>query len=323
MTRKTYAEALIDALVERAREDENFAMIGRGILGHGAQAHFAEPLMEKYGDRVTDPPTAEGAVASLGIGAAMAGTPIFLHFGTASFAMEAFNQIIHEAGVAHSMSGGQIKVPIVFHMFHGLRRGGSGQHSLSPQSMFANNPGLHLMMPTTAGDVKGMLRAALKSDTPTLFIDHAALLGTEGEVPDGPYEIPLGEAAIRREGKDVTIVATSRAVLWAEAAADRLAGDGIDAEVVDPRSVVPLDTETIVGSIRKTGRLVCVEEGIQMCSIGSEIAALAAEQAFSSLKAPVVRVARPPAPVPFSPPLEEAMMPGPERIVAAVKTVMG
>lgn len=323
MTRKTYAEALIDALVERAREDENFAMIGRGILGHGAQAHFAEPLMEKYGDRVTDPPTAEGAVASLGIGAAMAGTPIFLHFGTASFAMEAFNQIIHEAGVAHSMSGGQIKVPIVFHMFHGLRRGGSGQHSLSPQSMFANNPGLHLMMPTTPGDVKGMLRAALKSDTPTLFIDHAALLGTEGEVPDGPYEIPLGEAAIRREGKDVTIVATSRAVLWAEAAADRLAGDGIIAEVVDPRSVVPLDTETIVGSIRKTGRLVCVEEGIQMCSIGSEIAALAAEQAFSSLKAPVVRVARPPAPVPFSPPLEEAMMPGPERIVAAVKTVMG
>lgn len=323
MTRKTYAEALIDALVERAGEDENFAMIGRGILGHGAQAHFAEPLMEKYGHRVTDPPTAEGAVASLGIGAAMAGTPIFLHFGTASFAMEAFNQIIHEAGVAHSMSGGQIKVPIVFHMFHGLRRGGSGQHSLSPQSMFANNPGLHLMMPTTAGDVKGMLRAALKSDTPTLFIDHAALLGTEGEVPDGPYEIPLGEAAIRREGKDVTIVATSRAVLWAEAAADRLAGDGIDAEVVDPRSVVPLDTETIVGSIRKTGRLVCVEEGIQMCSIGSEIAALAAEQAFSSLKAPVVRVARPPAPVPFSPPLEEAMMPGPERIVAAVKTVMG
>ena len=165
------------------------------------------------------------------------------------------------------MSGGTIKRALVFQMFHGLRRGGSGQPSLRPQSMFANNPGLHLMMPTTPGDVKGMLRAALKSDTPTLFIDHAALLGTEGEVPDGPYEIPLGEAAIRREGKDVTIVATSRAVLCAGAAADRLAGDGIDAEVVDPRSVVPLDTETIVGSIRKTGRLVCVPEGIQMCCI--------------------------------------------------------
>ena len=322
MTRKSYAEALIDALMECAGEDENFAIIGRGMLGHGAQAHFATPLMEKFGDRVTDPPTSEGAVASLGIGAAMSGTPIFLHFGIASFALEAFNQIIHEAGVAHSMSGGQIKVPIVFHMYHGLRRGGAGQHSLSPQSMFANNPGLHLMMPTTPGDVKGMLRSALKSDTPTLFIDHAALLGTKGEVPDGPYEIPLGEAAIRREGNDVTIVATSRAVLWAEAAAEQLAAEGIDAEVVDPRSVVPLDTGTIVASIKKTGRLITVDEGYQMCSIGSEIAALAAEQASGALKAPVARIARLPAPVPFSPPLEEAMTPGPDKIVAAAKAVM-
>jgi len=322
MTIKTYAEALIDTLMEYAAEDNNFAMIGRGILGHGGQEHFADPLMEKFGDRITDPPTSEGAVASLGIGAAMSGTPMFLHFGTASFALEAFNQIIHEAGVAHAMSGGQVAVPIVFHMYHGLRRGGSGQHSLSPQSMFANNPGLHVMMPTTPRDVKGMLSAALKSNTPTMFIDHAALLGTEGEVPDEPYKISLGTAAIRREGADVTIVATSRAVCWAETAAEQLVGDGIDVEVVDPRSVVPLDTRTIVTSIRKTGRLVTVEESYQMCSIGSEIAALAAEQASDSLKAPVVRVARAQAPVPFSPPLEEAMMPGPDKIVAAVKIVM-
>lgn len=322
MTRKTYAEAFIDALMEYAAENPSFAMIGRGMLGHGAQAHFDEPLMERFGDRVTDPPTSEGAVASMGIGAAMSGTPIFLHFGTASFSLEAFNQIIHEAGVAHAMSGGQIKVPIVFHMYHGLRRGGSGQHSLSPQSMFANNPGLHLMMPTTPQDVKGMLHAALRSDTPTLFIDHGALLATEGDVPDGPYEIPLGSAAFRRTGADVTIVATSRAVLWAEEAAEQLADGGIDAEVVDPRSVVPLDAETIVASVRKTGRLVTVEEGYQMCSIGSEIAALAAEQAADALKAPVVRVARPAVPVPFSPPLEEAMMPGPDKIAAAVRTIM-
>lgn len=322
MTRKTYAEALIDALMEYAGENENFAIIGRGMLGHGAHAHFDKPLMEKYGHRVTDPPTSEGAVASMGIGAAMSGTPMFLHFGTASFALEAFNQIIHEAGVAHAMSGGQITVPIVFHMYHGLRRGGSGQHSLSPQSMFANNPGLHVMMPTTPGDVKGMLRSALKSDTPTLFIDHGDLLGTEGDVPEGPYEIPLGAAAIRREGEDVTIAATSRAVLWALEAAEQLTADGIDAEVVDPRSVVPLDSETIVASIRKTGRLVTVEEGYQMCSIGSEIAALAAERATDALKAPVARVARAAAPVPFSPPLEEAMMPGPDKIVASVKAAM-
>lgn len=323
MTTKTYAEALIEALMEKAADDDRFAIIGRGILGHGAQAHFAQPLMDAYGARITDPPTSEGAVASMGIGAAMSGTPMFVHFGTASFTLEAVNQLIHEAGVAHSMSGGQITVPIVFHMYHGLRRGGAGQHSSSPQSMYANNPGLQLIMPTTPRDVKGMLRTVLNGNNPTLFIDHSALLGTEGEVPDAPYEIPLGVADIRREGADVTIVATSRAVLWAAEAAERLAADGIDAEVIDPRSVVPLDSEAIVSSVRKTGRLVTVDEGYQMCSIGSEIAALAAERAADALKAPVGRVARPPAPVPFSPPLEEAMMPGPERIIETVRKIMG
>jgi pyruvate/2-oxoglutarate/acetoin dehydrogenase E1 component len=322
MTKKFYAEALIEALTETMEEDPGFAMIGRGILGHGAHAHFDAPLKERYGDRITDPPTSEGAVTSMAVGAAMAGTRMFHHLGTGSFSLEAVNQLVNEAGVAHSMSGGQIKVPVVFHMYHGLRRGGSGQHSCSPQSMYANNPGLQLIMPTTPRDVKGLLRAALKGDSPTLFIDHSNLLGTEGEVPDEPYEIALGQADIRRAGSDVTIVATSRAVLWAVEAAERLAAEGIDAEVVDPRTIVPLDAETIVASIRKTGRLVCVEEGYQMCSIGSEIAALAAERAMDALKASVGRVARPPVPVPFSPPLEEAMMPGPDRIVAAVKATL-
>lgn len=322
MRRITYAEALIEALVEFAEEDPGFALIGRGILGHGAHAHFDAPLMERFGDRVTDPPTSEGAVTSMAIGAAMAGTRMFHHLGTGSFSLEAVNQLVNEAGVARSMSGGQIKVPVVFHMYHGLRRGGSGQHSASPQSMYANNPGLELIMPSTPKDAKGMLRAALKSDSPTLYIDHGALLGTEGEVPEETYEVPLGVADIRREGSDVTIVATSRAVLWAVEAAERLAAEGIEAEVVDPRSVVPLDAETIIASIRKTGRLVTVDEGYQMCSIGSEIAALAAERAADALKAPVARVARPPVPVPFSPPLEEAMMPGPERIADAARKTL-
>ena len=322
MTVKTYAEALIEALMDMMAEDEKFAMIGRGVLGHGGQAHMAKPLQDKYGGRIIDPPTSEGAVASMGIGAAMSGTRMFAHFGTASFTLEAFNQMIHEAGVAYSMSGGQIRVPIVFHMYHGLRRGGAGQHSLSPQSMIANNPGIHLIMPTTPRDVKGMLRSALLSDTPTFFIDHAALLGVEGEVPDEPYEIPLGKADIKRDGSDVTIVASSRPVLWALAAAEMLSEDGISAEVVDPRSILPLDSDTIIASVAKTGRLVTVDESYQMCSVGSEIAALAAEQAFDSLKAPIQRIARPAAPVPFSPPLEEAMMPGVDKIVAAVKKIM-
>lgn len=322
MTTKTYAEAIVDALTLTLRENPKFHIIGRGILGHGGQAHYARPLMDEFADRFTDPPTAEGATASMAIGAAMSGLNMFLHFGTASFALEAWNQIIHEAGTAHSMSGGQIKVPLVMHMYHGLRGGGSGQHSISPQSMLANNPGLMVMQPTTPRDAKGMLRAALKGSNPVLWIDHGALLGTTGEVPDDDYEIPLGTADVRREGTDVTIVASSRPVLWAMEAADRLAEDGISAEVVDPRTLTPLDEDTIVASIRKTGRLVTVDESIQMCSFGSEIAALAAEKAQDALKAPVARVARLATPVPFSPPLEAAVLPGPERIVAAAKSIM-
>jgi pyruvate dehydrogenase E1 component beta subunit len=167
-----------------------------------------------------------------------------------------------------------------------------------------------------------MLRAALKCDNPVGWVDHSALLGRSGEVPDEDYEIPLGSAEVKRAGTDVTIVATSRAVLWALDAAEILAGDGISAEVVDPRTLVPLDEDTILTSIRKTGRLVTVDEAIQMCSFGSEIAALAAEKAHDALKAPVARLARAATPVPFSPPLEKAIAPSPESIAAAAKRLM-
>ena len=323
MTIKTYAEAIVDALSGMLRSDPSFHIIGRGILGHGGQEHHAKPLMTEFASRFTDPPTAEGATASMAIGAAMSGTRMFTHFGTASFALEAWNQLIHEAAVAHSMSGGQIKVPAVFHMYHGLRGGGSGQHSLSPQSMIANNAGLMLMQPTCPRDVKGMLRAALKCDNPVVWVDHAALLGTTGDVPDEDYEIPLGKAEVKRAGTDVTLIGSSRAVLWALEAAEILARDGISAEVVDPRTIVPLDEATLVASIRKTGRLVTIDESIQMCSIGSEIAALAAEKAQDALKAPVVRIARAATPVPFSPPLEAAISPTPEGIAAAARRLMG
>jgi pyruvate dehydrogenase E1 component beta subunit len=322
MTVKTYAEALIDALMGKLAENPDFAIIGRGILGHGSQADKLKPLMETYGARITDPPTAEGATASMGIGAAMSGLRMFVHFGTASFSLEAWNQIIHEAAPAHSMSGGQITVPITFHMFHGLRNGGAAQHSLSPQSMLANNPGLKLMMPTTPRDAKGLLRTALEDPNPVMYVDHGSLLGESGEVPDEDYEIPFGSADIRREGSDITIVATSRAVLWALEAAEQLAAEGISTEVVDPRTVVPLDLDTIIASVAKTGRLVTVDEAPQFCSIGSEIAAAVAEHGFDALKAPIQRVARKAAPVSFSPPLEEALAPGPERIAEAARRAL-
>lgn len=322
MTVKTYAEAIVDALTGILEENPKFQIIGRGILGHGAEAHYAKPLQDRFADRITDPPTSEGATCSMAIGAAMSGLTMYYHFGTGSFALEAWNQLVNEAATAHSMSGGQIKVPVVFHMYHGLRGGGSGQHSLSPQAMIANNAGLMVMQPTTPHDVKGMLRAALKGANPVVWVDHGSLLGQKGEVPDGPYEIPLGTATVRREGTDLTIVGSSRAVLWALEAADMLAKDGISAEVVDPRSIVPLDEETIVASIEKTGRLITVDEAIQMCSIGSEIAALAAEKAQHVLKAPVQRIARLATPVPFSPPLEAAISPSADRIVAAARRIL-
>lgn len=323
MTVKTYAEAVVDALTGLLRDNPDFHIIGRGILGHGGHEHHAHALMHDFADRFTDPPTSEGATCSMGIGAAMAGCPMFVHLGTGSFSLEAFNQIIHEAGAAHAMSGGQIRVPVVFHMYHGIRGGGSGQHSLSPQSMYANNAGLMVMQPTSPRDVKGMLRAAVRGSNPVIWVDHAALLGRKGEVPDGDYEIPLGRADIARAGTDVTIAASSRAVLWALDAAELLAKDGISAEVVDLRSVVPLDEATIVASVRKTGRLVTVDESIQMCSVGSEIAALAAEKAHDALKAPVARIARAAVPVPFSPPLEKAIAPTPEAVARAAKRLMG
>lgn len=323
MTVKTYAEAVADTLAGLLKENPNFHIIGRGILGHGGHEHHAKPLMAKYGNRFTDPPTAEGATASMGIGAAMAGCPMFVHFGTASFSLEAFNQIVHEAATAHSMSGGQIKVPVVFHMYHGLRGGGSGQHSLSPQAMLANNAGLMVMQPTTPKDVTGMLRAAIRGSNPVAWIDHGSLLGQKGDVPDADYVIPLGTAEVRRQGTDVSIVAASRAVLWALEAAELLAKDGVSAEVVDLRSIVPLDEAAILGSIRKTGRLVTVEESVQMCSVGSEVAALAADKGFAALKAPVARLARAAVPVPFSPPLEKAIAPTPAAIAAAAKRLMG
>ncbi len=323
MTVKTYAEAVVDALSGMLREDPNFHIIGRGILGHGGHEHHAHALQHDFADRFTDPPTSEGATASMGIGAAMTGCRMFVHLGTGSFSLEAFNQLVNEAGVAHSMSGGQVKVPVIFHMYHGLRGGGSGQHSLSPQSMYANNAGLMVMQPTSPRDVKGMLRAAIRGDNPVIWVDHAAMLGQKGDVPDSDYEIPLGKADIKREGSDVSIVASSRAVLWSLAAAELLARDGISAEVVDIRSVVPLDEATIVASIRKTGRLVTVDEAIQMCSVGSEIAALAAEKAQDALKAPVARLARAAVPVPFSPPLDKAISPTPESIAAAARRLVG
>lgn len=320
---KSFAQGMVDGLSYSLASDPRILVIGRGMTGHGPEMEAEKALHAKYPDRIDDPPTSEGVVASVAIGAAMAGSPTFVHFGTAVFAFEACNQILNEAGNARFMSNGQIKVPAVFHMFHGIRGGGGAQHSQSPISMYANVPGLQVVLPSSPADVQGLIRTALKSDHPTVMLNHTKLLGVTGEVPDGDFAIPFGQAEVKRSGKDVTIVATSLAVQFALKAAELLAKDGIDAEVVDPRTVVPLDVDTICHSVRKTGRLVVVDEGVRTCSVASEIAACVAEQAFAALKAPILRVTRPHVPVSYAPPLEEYVTPTAEKIAAAARKTLG
>lgn len=323
MAQKIYAEALVEGLYGCMDSDPRVSLIGRHVLGLSPLRTLMDPIREAFADRIYDPPISEAGVTALGVGAAMAGARPFIDIATASFVFEAWAQLVNEAANARYMSGGQFTVPAVFHMLHGLRGGGSAQHSHSPQSMLWNCPGLEIVLPASARDVKGLLRTAIKSDNPTVFIDHAKLFNLKGEVPDGDYEIPFGQAEIKREGGDVTVVATSFMVQVALEAADALSGDGIGVEVVDLRTIVPLDKETIFGSVAKTGRLVVVDECNLSCGIASEISATVTESAFDSLKAPILRVTRPDVPVPFSQPLEDYIMPTPDKVAAAVRKVLG
>lgn len=324
MSQKSFAVAMIDALAWSLKTDPNVVVIGAHsfLSDRGLKPEDERALWQAFPDRLIDPPTAEGVTTSLATGAAIAGMRPFLNYGTATFAYEAFNQIMSEAANVRSMSNGQLRAPLTLHMFAGIRGGGAGQHSSSPQAMYANAAGLELVLPASPADAQGLLRTAILSDNPTVVITHTGLLRETGEVLDGDHKVPFGKARVAREGRDVTVVATSLMVREALRAADMLAKDGIEIEVVDPRTIVPLDADTICASVRKTGRLVTVDEGNALCSIGSEIAALVGERAFHALKAPILRVARPPVPVPFAPPLEAHVTPNPDKIAAAVRRVV-
>ncbi len=321
MTKITYAKALIDGLHGCMSEDDRVSLMGSYVLGLSPLNTLVDRLRDDFADRIADPPISEAAVAATGIGAAMAGDRPFVDIGTASFIFEAWSQVVNEAANAHYMSGGQVTVPVVFHMLHGLRGGGGAQHSHSPQAMLFNCPGLEIVLPASPADVKGLIRQAIRSDNPTIVVDHAKLLAIEEEVPDDNYEIPFGQANVRRLGGDATIVATSLSVQTSLEAAEILSQQGVEVEVIDPRTIVPLDMETILTSVEKTGRLVVVDEANLRCSIASEIGISVAEQAFSALKAAIIRVARPDVPVPFSPPLENYISIDVDKIVKAVEKV--
>jgi pyruvate dehydrogenase E1 component beta subunit len=319
----TYAAAFVQALLDAMAEDEAVAMIGSVPLGLGPERRLTETIRARFPDRVFDPPTSEGGIAALGAGAAMAGQRPLVDLGTGAFAFLAWMQIVNEAAVAHLMSGGRVHVPVTYHALEGVRGAGAPQHSHTLHAMLWNAPGIELVLPSTAADAYGLLRTALASPNPTVVCSHARILGIEGEVPERLAPVPFGVADIKRRGRDVTIVGLSVGVHHALAAAETLAAEGIEAEVLDPCTLVPLDENAILDSVARTGRLVIVDEAPLSCSAASEIAARVAERGFRSLKAPVQRVARPDHPMPFSPPLEAALTPGPRDVEAAVRRMVG
>ncbi len=322
MRTMTFAEAIVDGLANALRADPCVTMVGSYVLGLGPLRHHMDRIKREFPDRLIDGPISEAALAGLGAGAAMAGARPFVDFGTASFSLLALSQLANESAVARLMSGGQISVPVVYHMLHGVRGGGAAQHSTSPQAMLWNSPGLEIVLPSGPRDVKGLIRRSLKTDNPTVFINHAKLMAYEEAVPEEDYEIAFGVAEIKRAGRDVTIVATSYMVRVALAAADQLAAEGIEAEIVDPRTLVPFDEAAVLTSVGRTGRLVVVDECPLRCGIASEIVATVAERGFRSLKAPPQRVARADSPIPCSPGLEAAVTPSEATIIDAVHRVM-
>jgi pyruvate dehydrogenase E1 component beta subunit len=322
MAKQSYAAAIVDGIHDSLAADGRATMIGSYVLGLGPQRKMMDRIREAFPDRVVDPPTSEAGSAATGVGAAMAGMRPFVDLGTGSFSYLAWSQLTNEAAVACYMSNGRITAGVTFHLLHGVRGGGAAQHSHSPQSMLCNAPGLEIVAPYSAADAYGLVRAAFASPNPTVIASHAKLLGIETEVPDKKAVVPIGKADVKRNGRDVTIVANSLMTHYSLLAAEELARDGIEAEVVDLRTLVPLDEATILDSVKRTGRLVVVDECPLRCGIASEVSASVAEHGFDLLKAPIVRITRAHVPVPYSLPLEEAITPDPARIAAAARKVM-
>ena len=318
-----YIDAVREAQWEEMRRDETIFMFGEGIGSRGGCWTQTKGMWPEFGEkRLIDVPLSENGFVGLAIFAAVTGLRPIIDIMFWDFANEAFGQIINQAARMRYLSNGQFKVPIVIHGVIGAVHSAGGHHSGRHYPVYCNMPGLKIVIPSTPYDAKGLLKTSIRDDNPVLMFEHRALLNTKGNVPEGEYTIPLGEAVVRREGSDVTLVATAAMVILALEVAESLSKEGISVEVVDPRTLVPLDKETIINSIRKTGRLIVVDEAFGTCGIGGEIAGLAADEAFYYLESPIKLVHSLPVPDPMAPPLERAMVPDKERVAAAVKEVM-
>jgi len=321
--KKTVREALRDAMAEEMRADGDVFLMGEEVAQYQGAYKVSQGLLEEFGpDRVIDTPITEQGFAGLGVGAAMGGLKPIVEFMTWNFAMQAIDQIINSAAKTRYMSGGQMSCPVVFRGPNGAASRVAAQHSQDYTSWYAHVPGLKVVAPYSAADAKGLLKAAIRDPNPVVFLENELLYGHAFEVPTDPdFIVPIGKAKIVREGGSVTICTFSRMVGVALEAAEILAGEGIEAEVIDLRTIRPLDTETIIASVRKTNRLVSVEEGWPFAGIGAELSALMMEQAFDDLDAPVVRVHGKDVPLPYAANLEKLALPQVEDVVQAAKAV--
>jgi pyruvate dehydrogenase E1 component beta subunit len=317
MRETTYVEAIRDTLAQAMRDDKRVVVLGEDVAEGGPYTATAG-LADEFGRaRVINTPISEAAITGVAIGAAQSGLRPVLEIMFVDFITLALDQLVNAAAKAHFMSGGQLSVPLVLRTQGGAGRRGAGQHSQSLEGWLAHVPGLKVVMPSRAVDAAGLLRSAIADANPVVFVENKTLYFRKEVVPSRAQPVPIGRAAVLRGGSDVTIVALSRLVHDALAAADRLSDAGIEAEVIDPRTLVPLDLEAIVESVRKTNRLVIAHEAVEHGGVGAEIAAQVQAAAFDDLDAPVVRVGAPFAPVPFAAPLEDAYLPNADDIVAA------
>ena len=339
MEATTIVQALRQALIEEMNADENVVVLGEDIAVFGGAYRVTEGLLEMFGpERICDTPMSEIAIAGAAIGAAMTGLRPVAEFQFNDFMACAMDQICNQAAKIRFMMGGQVNVPLVFRAPIGAT-GRAAQHSQSLEAWFMHTPGLEVVMPSTPYDAKGLLKTAIRDDNPVVFLEHKLLYGAKSPggkaqtavndlgpvfkpAPAEEYTIPFGVADIKRPGDDVTVVATSFMVHKSFKAAQQLAGEGIEVELIDPRTLVPLDADTILKSVEKTSRLVVVSEDVLTCGVTAEISAMVAEHGLMYLDAPIKRVAVPDTPIPFAPAMEKAVIPGEERIASAIRSVL-
>ena len=322
MVTMSYAEAAKQALAEEMRRDPLVWAVGED-LGRGGVFGQYKGLVEEFGpDRISDAPISEAAIMGASVGAAMAGTRPVVEMRFADFALCAVDELINQAAKARYMLGGQTKVPMVIREPMGMWRSSAAQHSQSLESWYTHIPGLTVVVPATPADNKGLLKTAIRTDDPVVYFEHKNMWALEGEVPDGDVVIPFGKARLERPGSDVTIVAWSAMVHVAAEAARGLAGVGVEAEVIDLRTLWPWDKEMVFASVERTGRLIICHESVAVGGFGGEIAAVVSEQLFGRLKAPVKRVAAPRIPISYAPPLEDEVRVSAARIMETARTMV-